>query len=271
MCELLAISCALPTPVSMSLKHFASHGGASDTNRDGWGLVYYSGDDIRRFRDTGSAADSEWVKFVEQQSLRCTLFLAHIRFANVGDVRLANTHPFSRELGGSVHTFAHNGFLKNIADTDAFKLRRYRPIGNTDSEHAFCALLDRLCNSWMESDDVPDLSTRQDVVAKFASELKELGLANFIYCDGDAMFVYSDRRKGADGEFQAPGLWMTRRTCLSDDEVISGGGVEICSAKQKIAIAASVPLTEEGWEPLPTGTLAVMKDGDLLKNVVRNT
>ena len=268
MCELLAISSALPTTVSMSLNHFASHGAAADTNRDGWGLVYYSGDDIRRFRDIGPAADSEWVKFVEQLSLCCTLFLAHIRFANVGDVNLANTHPFSRELGGSVHTFAHNGFLKNIADVDAFKLGRYRPIGNTDSEHAFCALLDRLCDSWMANDGVPDLSARQDIVAKFAGELRELGLANFIYCDGDAMFVYSDRRKGEDGKYQAPGLWITRRTCRSDNEIISGGGVEIRSAKQQIAIAASVPLTEEGWEPLPTGTLAVMKDGDIQLQVV---
>ncbi len=86
MCELLAITSKKPTTVSMSLDQFASHGSDASANRDGWGIVYYSEDDIRRFRDTGPAAASEWVKFVEKQELCSTLFLAHIRNANVGKV-----------------------------------------------------------------------------------------------------------------------------------------------------------------------------------------
>ena len=120
----------------MSLDQFASHGSDASANRDGWGIVYYAEDDIRRFRDTGPAAASEWVKFVEKQELCSTLFLAHIRNANVGKVSLPNTHPFSRELGGSMHTFAHNGFLENISNNSAFALRRFMPLGDTMFVHA---------------------------------------------------------------------------------------------------------------------------------------
>ena len=94
MCELLAITSRRPTSVSMSLDRFASHGSETSVNRDGWGIVYYAEDDIRCFRDTGPAAGSEWVEFVEKQALRSTLFLAHIRHANTGTLR-SDKNPFN--------------------------------------------------------------------------------------------------------------------------------------------------------------------------------
>jgi glutamine amidotransferase len=263
MCELLAITSKKPTTVSMSLDQFASHGSDASANRDGWGIVYYAEDDIRRFRDTGPAAASEWVKFVEKQELRSTLFLAHIRNANVGKVSLPNTHPFSRELGGSMHTFAHNGFLENISNNSAFALRRFMPLGETDSEWAFCALLERLCSIWMAKSRIPDLADRYKIIATFARQIREFGLANFIYCDGDTMFVHADRRRHADGEFREPGLCLSQQTCSGGSEKISGGGVNIGSPRQPIVMAASVPLTDDGWEPMHAGSLVAMKDGEI--------
>jgi len=263
MCELLAITSKKPTTVSMSLDQFASHGSDASANRDGWGIVYYAEDDIRRFRDTGPAAASEWVEFVERQELCSTLFLAHIRNANVGKVSLPNTHPFSRELGGSMHTFAHNGFLKNINNSSAFALRRFMPLGDTDSEWAFCALLERLCSIWMAESRIPDLADRYRVIAAFARQIRKLGLANFIYCDGDTMFVHADRRRQADGEFREPGLYLGRQSCPGGAEKISGGGIDISSPKQQIVVAASVPLTDDDWEPMHAGSLVALKDGEI--------
>ena len=263
MCELLAITSKKPTTVSLSLDQFASHGSNANANRDGWGIVYYSEDDIRRFRDTGPAAGSDWVKFVEKQALCSTLFLAHIRHANIGTVSLPNTHPFSRELGGSMHTFAHNGFLENISGNRSFALRRFMPLGDTDSERAFCVLLERLSSIWMANPRIPALADRYAVIDAFARRIRELGPANFIYCDGDTMFAYADRRRQADGEIREPGLYLGQQTCPGGAETISGGGVEICSPKQKIVMAASVPLTDDGWEPLQAGSLVAMKDGEI--------
>jgi len=264
MCELLAIASRRSTVVSVSLDQFANHGSEESENRDGWGIVYYAEDDIRRFRDTGPAGHSAWVEFVEQQALRSTLFLAHIRHANVGMVSLHNTHPFSRELGGSMHTFAHNGFLENIASNGAFKLERFRALGDTDSEWAFCALLDRLAALWMAETKVPELGDRYRVIAEFAADVRDLGLANFVYCDGDTIFVHADRRRQADGGVLGPGLWLSQQICPGGGETVSGGGVDISSPKQQIVIAASVPLTEDGWEPVQVGTLLALKDGEVI-------
>jgi len=263
MCELLAIASRHPTTVSMSLDRFADHGSAASDNRDGWGVVYYTKGDIRRFRDIGPAAASEWVEFVEQRELHSDLFLAHIRHANVGAISLPNTHPFARELGGNMHTFAHNGYLVNFEGSGLFESNRFRRLGNTDSEWAFCGLLENLSELWLESRDVPDITDRQAVIGDFAALIQKLGIANFIYCDGDALFAHADRRIQADGEIREPGLWIRRQRVRDNIESVSGGGVEIDSPPQRIVMVASVPLTEDGWDPLPSGTLVAMRDGEV--------
>ena len=265
MCELFAMSSKQPATVSVSLERFASRGSDDSPNRDGWGIVYYAEGDIRRFRDTGPAAESDWVKFVEKQPLCSTKVLAHIRGANVGSVCLPNTHPFSRELGGNVHVFAHNGYLESIAKIKSFDLQRFRPIGDTDSEWAFCALLDRLRKLWMRDTDIPAMQERFEIIRVFASEIRDLGLSNFLYCDGDTIFAHADRRLQSDGKYRAPGLWLREQTCPGGGELVSGGGVKISSPRQKIAMVASVPLTDEGWEPMEAGTLVAMKEGRIIE------
>src|SRR6195952_5903664 len=67
--------------------------------------------------------------------------IAHIRKATQGGVALENTHPFVRELWGRYWVFAHNGDLKGFAP----KLHAaFRPVGDTDSEQAFCWILQEL-------------------------------------------------------------------------------------------------------------------------------
>ena len=264
MCELFALSSSQPTTVSVSLDLFASHGSGDSENKDGWGIAYYFEGDIRRYRDTGPAADSALVKFVEKQSLRSTQVLAHIRNANVGSICLPNTHPFSRELGGNMHTFAHNGYLEGVTEEKSFALHRFRPIGDTDSEYAFCALLERLCDVWMRESDLPAIQDRLDIIALFAREIRALGLSNFIYCDGDAIFVHANRRRQSDGKFRPPGLWLHQQTCPEHISEISGGGISIGTERQKIAMAASVPITAENWEPLDDGTVVVMRKGKVV-------
>ncbi|MDX2411337.1 MAG: class II glutamine amidotransferase, partial [Woeseiaceae bacterium] len=132
-----------------------------------------------------------------------------------------------------------------------------------DSEWAFCALLERLCSIWMAESRIPDLTDRYRQVAAFARQIRELGPANFIYCDGDTMFVHADRRRQADGEFREPGLCLCQQTCPGGAEKISGGGVDIGSPKQQIVMAASVPLTDNDWVPMHAGSLVALKDGEI--------
>lgn len=247
----------------MSLDRFASHGSADSDNKDGWGIVYYAEGDIRRFRDTGPAAASTWVDFVEEQEVHSTLFMAHIRHANVGNISLPNTHPFARELGGSMHTFAHNGFLENFAESGLFETRRFKRLGDTDSEWAFCGLLESLAGLWLEDDEIPPIADRLTVIDDFAAKIRSLGIANFVYSDGDALFVHADRRIQEDGEIREPGMWLHRQRARDNVEAVSGGGVEIDSPPQRIVMAASVPLMENDWEPLSSGTLLALCNGEV--------
>ncbi len=158
MCELFALSSRLPATVSLSLKTLAEHGGGSAPHADGWGIAYYREGDARLIKDTSAAHDSDWVRFVQSRGLSSTTIISHIRKATRGGAQLQNTHPFARELGGQMHVLAHNGTLKGVHDHPDFVLGRFRPIGDTDSEHAFCNLLARMEGLWLSDGGAPPLT-----------------------------------------------------------------------------------------------------------------
>ncbi|MCH9053660.1 MAG: class II glutamine amidotransferase [Proteobacteria bacterium] len=264
MCELFAISSRLPATVSLSLETLAEHGGGSAPHADGWGIAYYRGDDARVIKDTSAAHDSDWVRFVQSRGLSSTTIISHIRKATRGGVRLQNTHPFARELGGRMHVLAHNGTLEGVFDHPDFALGRFRPIGETDSEHAFCNLLARMEGVWLSAGGAPPLDRRLAVFTAFATQARALGAANFLYADGDTLFVQADKRYRQDGGTRPPGLHMLNRRCRAPRETVSGGGVSVTSDIQAITLLASVPLTDEDWQPLPKNTILALSQGEVV-------
>lgn len=266
MCELFAKSSRQPANVNLSLDTFADHGGRTGPHRDGWGIAYYEEGDIRLIKDTHQASNSVWVRFVEEQGLVSATVISHIRYATTGNVALYNTHPFSRELGGRMHVFAHNGVVNGAMGDPRFPLDAYHPVGSTDSEYVFCSLLARLRNLWSEADDrVPTLESRLDEIARFAAELRSVGRANFLYADGDVLFAHSHVRHQDDGS-TGIGLHMLMRTCGSEGIEVSGGGVNVSTGddNQAVVLLASVPLTEEDWMPIEKGTVLALRDGEVV-------
>jgi predicted glutamine amidotransferase len=262
MCELFCLSSQLPTRTTFSLRTFASHGAPGAVAVDGWGVAFYDGADVRLYKEPEPAGDSAWLKFVEGRRLASRLLLSHIRHATAGGISFANTQPFVRELGGRRHVFAHNGQLDGIANCyDAASLR-FHPVGATDSELAFCLLLERLAPLWRLT-TVPALAERINVVARFAAEMREFGPANFLYGDSDALFAHGHRRMHADGTVAPPGLWLLQRQCAVDADGLTQSGVtvEAGSDGQNIVLLASVPLSDESWRPVAEGEVIVVKDG----------
>ena len=265
MCELLALSMSHPTRLTFSLHTLALRGAAAGTTHDGWGVAFYQGSDVALFREPG-AADSALIRLLESEGPPTALAISHIRHATRGAVRLANTQPFVRELGGRMHVFAHNGDLPGIERSAGFMLgSRYRPIGETDSEHAFCVLLERVRAAWAPG-SAPPLEIRRSLVAAFAAELRVLGPANFLYADGDAVFAHGHRRlHPATRRVEPPGLWMLQRHCpAAGVPAEESGGVAIADGERTVLWFASVPLTEEDWRPLAEGELLVAHGGELL-------
>ena len=265
MCELLAISSLRPTRLTFSLESLASHSGLDSTTRDGWGAAFYQGNDVALFREPGSARDSPLVQFLQTQGPSTTLAISHIRRATLGEITLANTQPFVRELAGRTHVFAHNGHLPGIAQAHAFRLEHFAPVGETDSEHAFCALMQRLGDIWNHSFESPNLETRLALIVDFAADLRKLGPANFLYSDGEILFVHGHRRiQQPSGLIEPPGLFMLSRKCSNDREPVSTRGLSIGCGFQEVALVASVPLSNESWLPLAEGEILAVSEGKVI-------
>lgn len=263
MCELLAMSARVPTTIHLSLGELARHGGETGPHRDGWGVGYMQDGDALVVREPEAASESRWVPFLRSNDIRSTTVLAHVRRATMGPRHLRNTQPFARELGGRVHLFVHNGMLKAIDADPRFRARRFRPVGDTDSELACCALLDRLAPLW--EDGPPGLDERLAVVEDFARDLRSLGPANFIYADGDAVFAHGHRRKDEAGVLRPPGLHVLCRSCAADSESPPIPGISIPhDRRQEVALVASVPLSTEPWRPLAEGEIVVLREGHVV-------
>ncbi|MCA1776989.1 MAG: class II glutamine amidotransferase [Loktanella sp.] len=262
MCELLGLSSNVPATLSISLQRLAGHGAPPTSVRDGWGVAYYDGADVRLIKDAGPASDSDLLRFISHHDLRSPIVMAHIRKATVGAPSYRNAQPFVRELTGRMHCFAHNGWLPGLLEAPAFLSSRFAPVGETDSEQAFCALLDDLGALWIKPGDIPPLEARLNIVTAFAAQLRQFGPANFLYSDGDALFAHGDRRKSpVTGKVSAPGLVYLLRDCPPTGAIIAGNGVSVSAVNQAIALVASVPLSAEPWQEMSEGEVTVFRAG----------
>jgi hypothetical protein len=153
MCELLGMSANVPTDIVFSFTGLMQRGGRTGPHRDGWGIGFYEGRGLRLFQDPAASSESEVANLVQRYPIKSEVVIGHIRQANVGKVCLSNTHPFVREMWGRNWCFAHNGQLGDFKGLASF----YRPVGDTDSEAAFCDLLNRVRSAFPEPVPVEQL------------------------------------------------------------------------------------------------------------------
>jgi predicted glutamine amidotransferase len=251
MCELLGMSANVPTDICFSFAGLMQRGGGTGPHRDGWGISFYEGRGVRSFHDPQPSAQSRIAQLVREHPIKSEVVISHIRQANVGQICLANTHPFTRELWGQYWTFAHNGQLD--AALFDLPLGAYRPVGTTDSEYAFCWLLGRLRDHYPEP---PDRTQLFDFIRLRCDQLRELGVFNMLLTDSEHLFAYCTTRLS----------WITRRApfgeaTLKDDDV----RVDFCQETQPgdvVTVIATDPLTEnEQWQRMQGGELQLFVKG----------
>ena len=118
---------------------------------------------------------------------------------------------------------------------------------------------------WKIPGEIPALSSRKQVVAEFAGEMGKLGPANFLYSDGDALFVHGHMRTQSDGSMRAPGLHTISVSCD-----YGFGRSELTSVKlesdqvQKVTLIATTPLNDGNWRPMQAGELLVLRGGEVV-------
>jgi glutamine amidotransferase len=259
MCELFAVSTDQPINLRYELRAFARHGGGEFRNKDGWGIMFAQEHDAYLFKEPAAADMSSLEKLVASHAPPSRLVMAHIRLATAGGALLANTHPFRRASYGRVLHFAHNGSLPNLRGRHAQAEVAANCIGDTDSEFAFLLLLDRL--RALEPAATPE--QRFAVFRAFCAEMREEGTANFLFSDGERLFVHSHKRRyledGAFSPARSPGLHM--RELDPDEDTWATRGAHMRPAPDNCVLIASVPLDRRRWTELEEGTTLLIEHG----------
>ncbi|MFC7515451.1 class II glutamine amidotransferase [Herbaspirillum sp. GCM10030257] len=251
MCQLLGMNCNVPTDIVFSFTGFATRGGRTDVHNDGWGIAFFEGAGVRHFVDHDAAIASPIADLIKRWPIKSKNVIAHIRKATQGRVALENCHPFVRELWGHYWVFAHNGDLKNFAPplTGAF-----RPVGNTDSELAFCFLLQELRRRF--GDIAPALPELSAALRELTTEIATHGPFNMMLSDGSALFAHCSTNLH----------YIIRQypfaTAVLSDEEMTVDFSEVTTPKDRVAVIVTAPLTNnETWTQFAPGELKVFVDG----------
>ncbi|BAL22474.1 class II glutamine amidotransferase [Azoarcus sp. KH32C] len=252
MCQLLGMNSNVPTDICFSFAGFRVRGGATDEHRDGWGIAFFEGRGVRVFLDPQPSIESPIAELVRSYPIRSLNVIAHIRKATQGTVTLDNTHPFQRELWGQYWIFAHNG---NLADyTPAFN-GRFLPVGNTDSESAFCDILQHLADAF--PDGPPSASALHEALRRLAIRIGHHGPFNFLLSNGERLFAHCATRLA----------YIIRQAPFTvahlSDEDLTVDFSQLTTPADRVAIIATTPLTDnEVWLTIAPGTLLSFRHGE---------
>jgi len=250
MCQLLGMNCNTPTDVTFSFTGFAQRGGRTDTHTDGWGIAFFEGAGLRHFVDHLPACESPVAELIRRYPIKSRNVVAHIRKATQGEVALANCHPFVRELWGRYWVFAHNGDLQDLQP----RLHAaFRPVGGTDSERAFCWLLQEMAKSHAGVPTVEELTlTLRELVPAIARH----GRFNFLLSNGDALWAHCSTNL-----FYVERQHPFAHAKLADED-LSVDFARHTAPDDRVAVVVTAPLTVDGvWTPLRAGELAVFREG----------
>lgn len=261
MCELMGISFNEPVRPNISVKGFYKKG---ERNPDGWGIAYYPDESAQIVKEPLEAGESFLSDFIRNyQEIYSKIFIVHVRKSSIGNVSHKNTHPFSRELNGKEYVFAHNGSLKNFKN---LQTGRFRPIGETDSEHVFCHILneieERQITIWSPEDF---LGLNQKL-----NEINGNGKFNCIFSDSENLFCYHDENDFKD-------YCLVRREAPYDKIKLLDDDFEVDIFEEKKPtqagyIIATNPLTDESWESFLPGELKVFRNGEIVySNPIKET
>ena len=192
---------------------------------DGWGVALSSGDDAWQIhRNTRCAARCEQYASIAPAPAR--VIVAHIRKKTVGELAIANTHPFHR----GQFVFAHNGTLtiidKLIAAASPARLGEI--VGDTDSERFFAFVLTHI-------DEAGDIERGIVRAIRALHAWGDIGSANFLLATGTRVYAYRQGRS----------LFTLSRP--------------------NATLVASERLTDEDWLEVPERALAIL-DGLTLQS-----
>ncbi len=282
MCQLLGMSANTPTDIGFSFAGFKERGGNTDHHSDGFGIAFFEPSNceprtwetdtqqpkvqrtrgLRLFHDDKASFESPVAELIKNYPIKALNVVAHIRKATQGHTCLANTHPFVREVWGKQWVFAHNGqmsegFVKRCERLLQNGNSEYsQPVGTTDSEMAFCFLINRLKSTFKTCPDDHTLFAFLTVQCRY---LAANGLFNCLLSNGDWQLAYASTLL----------FYLTRQAPfgvarLADDDLAINFS-DVTSANDRVTILVTIPLTKnEPWQQLAVNECIVFQDGEIV-------
>ena len=247
MCQLLGMNANTPTDVMFSFTGLATR---AHEHKDGFGIAFFEDRGLRHFIDHHGARQSPLAELVKRYPIRSEVVIAHIRKATQGRVALENTHPFVRELWGRYWVFAHNGDLKGF---EPRLHAAFRPVGDTDSERAFCWLMQELSKAHA---GVPEVDALSATLRELMPQLARHGTFNMLLSNGQALWAHA-----------STSLWSLQRrhpfgAATLADEDLSVDFAALTAPTDCVTLVATEPLTTgEAWVPFASGELRTFAHG----------
>ncbi len=258
MCQLLGMNCATPTDITFSFRGFSQRAGVTSDHCDGFGIAFFEDKACRLFVDNQSAVESPIAELIRNYPIKSRNVIAHIRKATQGKINLENSHPFSRELWGRQWIFAHNGDLHGFQPE---LTGRFTPVGNTDSELAFCYLLEQLVKRFGYTE--PSLDQIFDLLLEISPQIAEHGTFNFCLSNGQALFSYAITKLH----------WLVREYPFQPAQLIDldveVDFSEVTTAEDRVAVITTEPLTQnEVWQAYQPGEMILFQHGRPIRSAL---
>lgn len=133
-------------------------------------------------------------------------------------------------------------------------LKHYKPVGTTDSEHAFCWLLGEL------REHFPLPPTSQRTLWRFIQDktqnLSQLGIFNMLMSDGRSLYTHCSTKL----------TWLTRQAPFGNAQLIDADmTVDFADhtlANDVVTVIATQPLTSnEEWQVMNKNEFSVFQQG----------
>lgn len=252
MCQLLGMSSLKPVSLAFSMQGFLRRGGDTGDHVDGWGHAHFVDGAWLLAHDVLPAARSPLALDVVAGAPRTRTAIVHVRKATRGGVSMRNCHPFVRTLWGADWAFAHNGNLEGLEPPPPDS--PFQPVGDTDSEAAFCRLLDGLRRCF---DGVrPDQDSLRAALSRLTAEIASHGTFNYLLSDGDVLFAHCSTDL----------YYLVRRAPFPHVKLVDCGlSFNLASVNHlddRVLIVATQPLTSgERWQRLGPGQVRVFRRG----------
>jgi len=249
------MNCATPTDITFSFRGFSQRAGITSDHSDGFGIAFFEDKACRLFVDNQSAVESPIAELVRNYPIKSRNVIAHIRKATQGKITLENSHPFIRELWGRHWIFAHNGDLHHF---DPALSGHFTPVGNTDSEQAFCYLLDQMVLKFGFVE--PSLEQLFELLTEISPKIAEHGTFNFCLSNGQALFSYATTKLH----------WLVREYPFKPAQLIDidveVDFSQVTTPEDRVAVITTEPLTQnEIWQAFSPGEMILFQQGQPIR------